>query len=94
MGEPILSGPGIPTKLLATKNKAAVQAELAVEGLTWHVTCVSMGNPHCVTFGAKELKVISLQIHILFISTCFFSKLHILWIHLWGYKVLVETIEY
>lgn len=94
MGEPILSGPDIPTKLLATKNKAVVQAELAVEGLTWHVTCVSMGNPHCVTFGAKELKVISLQICILFMSTCFFSKLHILWIHLWGYKVLVETIEY
>ncbi|KAG0521269.1 hypothetical protein BDA96_08G147100 [Sorghum bicolor] len=61
MGEPILSGPGIPTKLLATKNKAAVQAELAVEGLTWHVTCVSMGNPHCVTFGAKELKVDDLK---------------------------------
>lgn len=57
MGEPILSGPDIPTKLLATKNKVVVQAELEVEGLTWHVTCVSMGNPHCVTFGAKDLKV-------------------------------------
>ncbi|RCV18786.1 hypothetical protein SETIT_3G331200v2 [Setaria italica] len=56
MGEPILSGPDIPTKLLATKNKVVVQAELEVEGLTWHVTCVSMGNPHCVTFGAKDLK--------------------------------------
>uniref|UniRef100_A0A804N5J3 diaminopimelate epimerase n=1 Tax=Zea mays TaxID=4577 RepID=A0A804N5J3_MAIZE len=62
MGEPILSGLDIPTKLLATKNKAVVQAELAVEGLTWHVTCVSMGNPHCVTFGANELKVDDLKL--------------------------------
>ncbi|KAL6846964.1 hypothetical protein ACP4OV_022817 [Aristida adscensionis] len=60
MGEPILSGPEIPTKLLATRNKAVVQAELEVEGLTWHVTCVSMGNPHCVTFGSKELKILVL----------------------------------
>lgn len=93
MGEPILSGADIPTKLVATKNKAVIQAELAVEGLTWHVTCVSMGNPHCVTFGANELKVISLQICILFMSTCYFSKLHILWIHLWGYKFFVGTIK-
>ncbi|KAL6622450.1 hypothetical protein ACP70R_032329 [Stipagrostis hirtigluma subsp. patula] len=56
MGEPILSGPDIPTKLPATNNKAVVQAELAVEGLSWHVTCVSMGNPHCVTFGSEQLK--------------------------------------
>lgn len=64
MGEPILSGPDIPTKLPATKNKAVVQAELAVEGLTWHVTCVSMGNPHCVTFGTKESKVIDMHLYI------------------------------
>ncbi|XP_062202471.1 diaminopimelate epimerase, chloroplastic [Phragmites australis] len=61
MGEPILSGPDIPTKLLATKNEAVVQAELAVEGLTWHITCVSMGNPHCITFGTKELKVLQVD---------------------------------
>ena len=69
MDEHIPSGPDIPTKLLATKNKAVVQAKLVVEGLPWHVTCVSMG----VTFGAKEVKVVSLQIRILFMSTCFFS---------------------
>lgn len=61
MGEPILSGADIPTKLVATKNKAVIQAELAVEGLTWHVTCVSMGNPHCVTFGANELKTLQID---------------------------------
>uniref|UniRef100_A0A0E0JBB8 diaminopimelate epimerase n=1 Tax=Oryza nivara TaxID=4536 RepID=A0A0E0JBB8_ORYNI len=58
MGQPILSGPDIPTKLPSTKNEAVVQADLAVDGSTWQVTCVSMGNPHCVTFGTKELKVL------------------------------------
>ena len=75
MGEPILSGPDIPTKLLATKNKAVVQAELAVEGLTWHVTCVSMGNPHCVTFGAKELKVVANQ-HSIHVNLLLFKASH------------------
>ncbi|KAK1627313.1 hypothetical protein QYE76_001628 [Lolium multiflorum] len=56
MGQPILNGPDVPTKLSSTKNEAVVQAELVIDGLTWYVTCVSMGNPHCVTFGAKELK--------------------------------------
>ncbi|KAK1627360.1 hypothetical protein QYE76_001675 [Lolium multiflorum] len=56
MGQPILNGPDVPTKLSSTKNEAVVQAEMVIDGLTWYVTCVSMGNPHCVTFGAKELK--------------------------------------
>jgi diaminopimelate epimerase len=88
MGEPILSGPDIPTKLLATKNKAVVQAELEVEGSTWHVTCVSMGNPHCVTFGANDLKVHFSKFGI----SLLISKLHpcILWIHLWGYCSLLK----
>ena len=64
MGQPILNGPDVPTKLPSTKNEAVVQAELAIDGLAWHVTCVSMGNPHCVTFGAKELKVIDLEVQI------------------------------
>uniref|UniRef100_A0A0D9Y0I5 diaminopimelate epimerase n=1 Tax=Leersia perrieri TaxID=77586 RepID=A0A0D9Y0I5_9ORYZ len=58
MGQPILSGPDIPTKLPSTKNEAVVQADLAVDGSTWQVTCVSMGNPHCVTFGTKDRKVL------------------------------------
>jgi diaminopimelate epimerase len=74
MGEPILSGSNIPTKLPATKNDAVVQAELAVEGLTWHVTCVSMGNPHCVTFGTNESKVIDRQIDSPFMSNFFFCQ--------------------
>ena len=64
MGQPILNGPDVPTKLPSTKNEAVVQAELTIDVLAWHVTCVSMGNPHCVTFGAKELKVIDLEVQI------------------------------
>ncbi|KAB2622211.1 diaminopimelate epimerase [Pyrus ussuriensis x Pyrus communis] len=42
MGEPILKASDVPIKLPANKDQ-----------LTWNVTCVSMGNPHCVTFGTE-----------------------------------------
>ncbi|KAK7853002.1 diaminopimelate epimerase, chloroplastic [Quercus suber] len=53
MGEPILKGSDVPTKLPANKDQSVIKSELDVDGVTWCVTCVSMGNPHCVTFGAK-----------------------------------------
>ncbi|KAJ6750368.1 hypothetical protein OIU85_000947 [Salix viminalis] len=53
MGEPVLKAIDVPTKLGANKNDAVVKSELVVDGVTWNVTCVSMGNPHCVTFGIK-----------------------------------------
>uniref|UniRef100_A0A2C9VAW5 Diaminopimelate epimerase n=1 Tax=Manihot esculenta TaxID=3983 RepID=A0A2C9VAW5_MANES len=59
MGEPILQASDVPTRLPANKDDAVVHSELNVHGVTWHVTCVSMGNPHCVTFGTKETKVIA-----------------------------------
>lgn len=49
MGPPILNAPDVPTKLKAEGE--VVKAPLEVDGKTWSVTCVSMGNPHCVTFG-------------------------------------------
>ncbi|CAI0471712.1 unnamed protein product [Linum tenue] len=51
MGEPILKAADVPTGLPANKQEAVVKSELDVDGVTWNVTCVSMGNPHCVTFG-------------------------------------------
>eukprot|EP00262_Sarcandra_glabra_P000574 TRINITY_DN1068_c0_g1_i1.p1 TRINITY_DN1068_c0_g1~~TRINITY_DN1068_c0_g1_i1.p1 ORF type:complete len:358 (-),score=42.65 TRINITY_DN1068_c0_g1_i1:347-1420(-) len=54
MGQPVLTASDIPTKLPANKDEAVVRAELVVNGITWNVTCVSMGNPHCVTFGTKQ----------------------------------------
>jgi diaminopimelate epimerase len=47
MGEPILEAAQIPTKLSGTP---VVDQPLAVNGQQLRVTCVSMGNPHCVTF--------------------------------------------
>lgn len=37
----------------ATKDGAAVRAPMKVNGETWLVTAVSMGNPHCITFGKE-----------------------------------------
>ncbi len=49
MGEPILAAENIPTTLGAPAEKV-VAAPLEVAGQTWDVTCVSMGNPHCIVF--------------------------------------------
>lgn len=47
MGEPILEAAKIPTKL---PGNPPVNVPLTIEGRTFHVTCVSVGNPHCVIF--------------------------------------------
>lgn len=49
MGEPILTAEKIPTTLTAADQRVISQP-LEVAGETWIVTCVSMGNPHCITF--------------------------------------------
>ncbi|RHN46640.1 putative diaminopimelate epimerase [Medicago truncatula] len=41
-------------KLSPNKDHAAVKSEIDVDGVIWNVTCVSMGNPHCITFNRKE----------------------------------------
>ncbi len=53
MGEPILQPERIPTTLPANplaNYPAVVDVDLPLAGETLQVTCVSMGNPHCVTF--------------------------------------------
>ena len=47
MGPPILDATKIPTSLPGSPPK---NAPLDVAGQTLSVTCISMGNPHCVTF--------------------------------------------
>jgi diaminopimelate epimerase len=49
MGEPILDSARIPTKLAGSPPADHV---LEVDGQSYLVTCVSMGNPHCVQFVA------------------------------------------
>ena len=47
MGEPISTAGKIPTTL---PGNPPLDVPLTVDGRTLQVTCVSMGNPHCVTF--------------------------------------------
>src|SRR5947209_3359300 len=47
MGEPILEAARIPTTL---PGNPPINVPLAVGDNSFRVTCVSMGNPHCVTF--------------------------------------------
>ncbi len=49
MGQPYLLAQEIPTTLGSPQDKVIEEA-LTVAGQTWQVTCVSMGNPHCITF--------------------------------------------
>jgi diaminopimelate epimerase len=46
MGAPVLDGPRIP---VASEGRV-IDQPLEVAGMTWQITCVSMGNPHCVVF--------------------------------------------
>lgn len=48
MGMPRLLAREIPTTLAAAEEKV-VNQPLDVAGRSWAVTCVSMGNPHCIT---------------------------------------------
>ena len=46
MGLPVLAGREIPVD----SDGEVVDRPLVVDGTTYHVTCVSMGNPHAVAF--------------------------------------------
>jgi len=46
MGAPVLDGPRIP---VAAEGRV-VDAPLEIGSHTYRITCVSMGNPHCVVF--------------------------------------------
>ena len=59
MGQPHLLAAEIPTTLAAADQKVIAQP-LEVAGQTWDVTCVSMGNPHCITF-VEDVAAIALE---------------------------------
>lgn len=54
MGEAILKPENIPVK---AEGETFVSRPISVDGRDYEVTCVSMGNPHCVVFteGIEEL---------------------------------------
>ena len=59
MGEPILVPADVPTTLRSDNgddSAPAVRAPLTLpDGQTFAVTCVSMGNPHCIAFVDDEV---------------------------------------
>ncbi|BAY18559.1 diaminopimelate epimerase [Anabaenopsis circularis NIES-21] len=59
MGLPRLLAGEIPTTLGAADAKV-INQPLEVDGQTWEVTCVSMGNPHCITF-VEDVAAIPLE---------------------------------
>jgi diaminopimelate epimerase len=65
MGEPVLEGPKVPTTLTPTQGMTVVEQSLVVEGQTYKMTCVSMGNPHAVTFSVdgRPIKVDDMDVY-------------------------------
>lgn len=59
MGLPRLLAAEIPTTLSAGDQKV-IDIPLEVDDRTWNVTCVSMGNPHCITF-VEDVAAIPLE---------------------------------
>jgi diaminopimelate epimerase len=59
MGEPRLLAAEIPTTL-GQPDQKVVDQPLDVAGQSWFVTCVSMGNPHCITF-VEDVAAIPLE---------------------------------
>lgn len=49
MGSPILKAKEIPTEF---KGDSVLKQPLNVGGIEYSVTCVSMGNPHCIIFAS------------------------------------------
>jgi diaminopimelate epimerase len=60
MGLPRLLAGEIPTTLAKAEEKV-INHTLEVAGKSWDVTCVSMGNPHCITF-VEDVAAIPLEI--------------------------------
>lgn len=59
MGSPRLLASEIPTTLCPA-NEKVINQPLEVAGKSWDVTCVSMGNPHCITF-VEDVAAIPLE---------------------------------
>lgn len=66
MGEPILIPQEIPVKasvlgLADDRREAIVAQPFTVANSSYDITCVSMGNPHCVTFIDENVKSFPLE---------------------------------
>ncbi len=59
MGCPRLLAAEIPTTLAAA-DRQVINQPIEVAGKSWQVTCVSMGNPHCIMF-VEDVAAIPLE---------------------------------
>ncbi len=59
MGVPRLLAAEIPTTLVAPDAKV-IDVPIEVADKSWSVTCVSMGNPHCITF-VDDVSAVALE---------------------------------
>lgn len=57
MGAPILEGAKIPTKF---DGKTVISQKLTIEDKDYAVTCVSMGNPHCIVYTKEDVRALDL----------------------------------
>jgi diaminopimelate epimerase len=61
MGEPILARVEIPVEIPGKPMDPVVDASIEVDGRQFRITCVSMGNPHCVVFMDSNVDAIPLE---------------------------------
>ena len=59
MGAPIIKASDVPAISPKGSDKI-VDEEIEVDGVSYKVTCVSMGNPHCITF-VEDTSVLDLE---------------------------------
>ncbi|MCR5746677.1 MAG: diaminopimelate epimerase [Lachnospiraceae bacterium] len=61
MGEPVLEPDKIPVAIEGHDgNKPVVAKEVIINGNRYDITCVSMGNPHCIIFCDDDIKKLDL----------------------------------
>ena len=59
MGAPILKADQVPVR---SDKEQVIDEKITVAGVDYHMTCVSMGNPHAVTF-VKDLSKIEINMY-------------------------------
>ncbi len=57
MGAPIITAKDVP---VISDSETVIKAPLTVDGVDYEITCVSMGNPHCVIF-VDDVKGLDLE---------------------------------
>ncbi len=59
MGEPIFKTKDVP---VVSENEEAIMEDILVDGKTYQMTCISMGNPHSVVFIEEDVKDFPLEV--------------------------------